>query len=44
MTTGVLVTGARGGAIEVSADGNIVVFYGVLSGSSVGMTAGVPIE
>jgi len=44
MTTGVFVTGARGGAIEVSADGNIVVFYGVLSGSSVGMTAGVPIE
>jgi hypothetical protein len=44
MTTGVFVTGARGGAIEVSADGNIAVFYGVLSGSSVGMTAGVPIE
>ena len=44
MTTGVFVTGARGGAIEVSADGSIVVFYGVLSGNSIGMTAAVPIE
>ena len=43
MTTGVFVTGARGGAIDVSADGNIVVFYGVLSGGSVGMSAAVPI-
>jgi hypothetical protein len=43
MTTGVFVTGARGGAIEVSADGNIVVFYGVLSGASVGMSAAVPV-
>jgi hypothetical protein len=43
MTTGVFVTGARGGAIDVSADGNIVVFYGVLSGASVGMSAAVPV-
>lgn len=43
MTTGVFVTGARGGAIDVSADGNIVVFYGVLSGGSIGMTAAVPV-
>ena len=43
MTTGVFVTGARGGAIDVSADGNIVVFYGVLSGGSVGMSAAVPV-
>ena len=42
MTTGVFVTGARGGAIEVSADGSIVVFFGVLSGTSVGMAAAVP--
>lgn len=44
MTTGVFVTGARGGAIDVSAEGDIVVFYGVLSGSSVGMAAAVPFE
>jgi hypothetical protein len=37
------VTGARGGPIDVSAGGNIVVFYGVLSGGSVGMSAAVPI-
>lgn len=43
MTTGVFVTGARGGAIEVSADGSIVVFYGVLSGGSIGLTAAVPV-
>jgi hypothetical protein len=43
MTTGVFVTGARGGAIDVSANGNIVVFYGVLIGNSVGMTAAVPV-
>jgi len=43
MTTGVFVTGARGGAIDVSADGSIVVFYGVLSGNSVGMSAAVPL-
>jgi hypothetical protein len=43
MTTGVFVTGARGGAIDVSADGNIVVFYGVLSGGSVGISAAVPV-
>jgi len=42
MTTGVFVTGARGGAIDVSADGNIVVFYGVLSGGSVGISVAVP--
>lgn len=44
MTTGVFVTGTRGGAIEVSADGSIVVFYGILSGNSIGMAAAVPIE
>ena len=43
MTTGVFVTGARGGAIDVAANGNIVVFYGVLSRNSVGMTAAVPL-
>ena len=43
MTTGVFVTGARGGAIDVSTEGSIVVFHGVLSGSSVGMTAAVPL-
>ncbi|HKY48928.1 MAG TPA: DUF5719 family protein [Acidimicrobiia bacterium] len=43
MTTGVFVTGARGGAIEVSANGNIVVFYGVLSGSSIAIAAAVPV-
>ena len=43
MTTGVFVTGARGGAIDVAADGNIAVFYGVLSGGSIGMAAAVPV-
>lgn len=43
-TTGVFVTGTRGGAIEVSADGTIAVFYGVLSGNSIGMAGAVPIE
>jgi hypothetical protein len=44
MTTGVFVPGARGGGIEVSADGDVVVFYGVLSGNSIGLSAAVPIE
>ena len=44
MTTGVFVTGATGGPIEVSADGTIVVFHGVLSGNSIGLGAAVPLE
>jgi uncharacterized protein DUF5719 len=44
MTTGIFVTGANGGGIEVAADGPIVVFYGVLSGNSIGLGAAVPIE
>ena len=44
MTTGAFVAGATGGAIEVSADGPIVVFYGVLSGNSIGLGAAVPVE
>ena len=44
MTTGVFLNGARGGAIDVSVDGNVVVFYGVLSGNSIGLAAAVPVE
>ena len=44
ITTGIFVTGATGGGIEVSADGPIIVFYGVLSGNSIGLGAAVPIE
>jgi hypothetical protein len=44
MTTGAFVNGTRGGAIDVSVDGNVVVFYGVLSGNSIGLAAAVPVE
>ena len=43
MTTGAVMVGATGGALEVSADGPIVVYYGVLSGNSIGLGAAVPI-
>ena len=44
MTTGVMVTGAGGGAFEVEADGPVAVLYGVLSTNSIGVTAANPAE
>lgn len=42
-TTGAIVA-AGATSLSVDADGPVVVFYGVLTGSAVAMTAGVPLE
>jgi hypothetical protein len=43
-TTGAIVENPEGASILVEADGPVAVFYGVLSGSAIGMTAAVPLE
>ncbi|MGH8927567.1 MAG: hypothetical protein ACRDWH_04410, partial [Acidimicrobiia bacterium] len=44
MTTGVVIRPSGGQGIEVTADGSIVVFYGVLSESAFGVAPAIPIE